>query len=170
MGDATEQVRVLLGRTKLRDIGYFQMVAFRGRLGEDGGRPVIGPGPVPGAEEEATVEHEVTVLQAPGGARLLIRLTTAVLSPAGEVRVGAQAEYEFDGSAEELQDPDVEHEFVNKVAVMAIAPYIRSAVSDLSTRVLGRTITLKVLRLGELTFGRTTDGGRGSPELDGESV
>jgi hypothetical protein len=84
----------------------------------------------------------------------------------GLVRVGYQAEYD----AGELQQADVEaavmSDFLNKVTVMTLVPYLRAAVSDLSLRVFENTITQSMVRAGELEFALPDDDPGAEEESD----
>lgn len=46
-------------------------------------------------------------------------------------------------------------DFANRIAVLALVPYIRQAVADITQRVFGNAVLMPVIRQGELTFGQS---------------
>ena len=48
--------------------------------------------------------------------------------------------------------PEVPADFASRVALMAAFPYVREALSDLTTRVTGTAVVLPLLRPGQITF------------------
>ena len=151
--DPTQAARHLLDVCTLVDVGYFELLAMRGSVGEDGSRQILGPGEVTDLEL-GECGYAVDVLWNEETDRLLVRLVASVESNAGEIRVGAEPEYEFEGVTRTDMADEVEEIFVNKVAVMALVPYLRSAVSDLSSRVLGARLIMDVVRPGEIEFSK----------------
>ena len=142
------------------EIDYYELSAVRGLPGPDGSRPVIGPGRLDDGSDIDQSDNELGVFWTEDRARVLVRMQSTVRSDAGEIRVGTQAEYAV---AEEVRSatPEVEEEFVNRVAIMAIVPYTRAAVADLSSRVFGVTYTLSVIRPGDIAFAHRQGAGAG---------
>ena len=48
--------------------------------------------------------------------------------------------------------PEVSADFASKVALMAAIPFVREALSDLTTRVTGTAVLLPLIRPGQITF------------------
>ena len=151
MPEPSQAVRDFVAGVELQEIAYYELSAARGLPGPDGIRPVLGPGRLDDGSEIDESDNEVGVFWTEDRARVLVRMQSTLRSDAGEIRVGTQAEYAV---AEDVRSapPEVEEEFVNRVAIMAIVPYTRAAVADLSSRVFGVTYTLSVIRPGDIAF------------------
>lgn len=149
--DVVDAVRALLSASVLSEIGYFELLAARGHIGDDGRRGVVGPGRLEDVDV-TDAHHELGVYWSDEGDRLLVRLLADLKNAVGEVRVGVQAEWVLEEMRHDDVPTAVEQEFVNRVAIMTLVPYLRSAVSDLSGRVFGTTLTLAIVRPGEIQF------------------
>jgi hypothetical protein len=93
---------------------------------------------------------------------IAFRFVVEITNGKGHIRVGAGVIYST--KTKEGLAPVSEViglEFANRVAILALVPYLREAVANLSWRVLGHAITLPMIRPGELEF---------SPMSDGEAV
>lgn len=143
--------REMLERVNLLEVGCYELHGVRGVVGDDGRRQIIGPGPA--ADLEAQHEsHELEVFWLESGGRLLVRLSVDLGTNVGEIRVGFQAEWDVADLTRDTVPPEVEEEFVNRVAVMALIPYVRAGISDVATRVLGGNVTMGLIRPGDLEF------------------
>lgn len=151
MSEPSQAVRDFVAGLELQEIDHYLLSAVRGLPGPDGSRPVIGPGRLDDSSEIDDSDNELGVFWTDDRARVLVRMHSTLRSDAGEIRVGTQAEYAV---AEEVRGAtaEVEQEFVNRVAIMAIVPYTRAAVAELSSRVFGVTYTLRVIRPGDIAF------------------
>ena len=65
------------------------------------------------------------------------------------------ADYELATMSARGIDQKVMQAFVNGVAVMALVPYIRQSVSDVTLRVFGSALTMALVRRGEMEFDLT---------------
>ena len=59
---------------------------------------------------------------------------------------------DYAGSEEFVLAPEASADFASKVALMAAIPFVREALSDLTTRVTGMAVLLPLIRSGEITF------------------
>lgn len=86
------------------------------------------------------------------GNELGIRVSVTLDAITSKIVVDAAVNY----STAELVNMDEETflDFANQVGVMAILPYLRQAIADLSQRVLGEVILMPVIPLGGLAFSR----------------
>lgn len=154
----------LLDVVQLIGIGCFELFAARGPLqGKE--RPVVGPGAV----EDVKVineSHSLEIFWLPAGGRLLVRLTFELTTDVGDLRVGMQAEWDIGEVVRDNVAIEAEEEFINRVAVMALVPYARSSLNDLSLRTFDKGITMGLLRPGELEF---TSQRRVEAESEGEA-
>jgi len=136
---------------ELSQISCYELSAARGQLDGDGGRVVVGPGNVDDLEV-LSAENQLGVYWLATGGQFLVRLLATLGTNAGDLRVGVQGEYLAEGLTRDDVSPDVEEEYVNRVAIMTLVPYVRQAIADLSARVFGNTLTLGVIRPGEIAF------------------
>ena len=58
----------------------------------------------------------------------------------------------YEGHQEFALAPEVPADFASRVALMAAFPYVREALSDLTTRVTGTAVLLPLIRPGQITF------------------
>ena len=58
----------------------------------------------------------------------------------------------YEGHQEFALAPEVPADFASRVALMAAFPYVREALSDLTTRVTGTAVVLPLLRPGQIVF------------------
>jgi|GEM_PF-1169432 len=80
-----------------------------------------------------------------------VRLGIDVELGIGEVRVHASARFGADAYSGELALPLL-MEYANAVAVMALLPYLRHAIADLTQRVFGTPLVMPIVQHGELAF------------------
>jgi len=88
------------------------------------------------------------------GAELGVRLRVEILSSVGRVVVDAAMEY--DSESEFEVSNEIAFEYANEVAVMALLPYMREAVSNITQRVFGDALMMPVIPRGALAFKEIT--------------
>lgn len=102
--------------------------------------------PVPDDENPGKADVVIDVDTRTGendfGVRAILGLDTA----RGKLKVQAAAEYVLQSG--DVPDRDTIELFASEVSMMALFPYLREAVQDLSTKVFGDTITLPVVPRG----------------------
>lgn len=76
-----------------------------------------------------------------------VRVDLHVQTPLGDIRVVAAADYLNEGPN---PSPEVEQRFATEVGAMAVFPYLRQAVSDLSQRVFGRALLMPLIKREDL--------------------
>ena len=59
---------------------------------------------------------------------------------------------DYEGCQEFALSPEAPADFASRVALMAAFPYVREALSDLTTRVTGTAVLLPLLRPGQIVF------------------
>lgn len=84
-----------------------------------------------------------------------IRMTTTVSANVGTIEVDVAITYRTPEPVE--LDEETVLDFANNVGVMALLPFIREAVADLSTRVFGKAVLMPVMQLGSLEFRASPD-------------
>lgn len=141
-------VRDFAEKVNLSRLGCYELFAARGGLRDDGRREVVGPGQV--GDLELDPQHEVGIHWDHDGHRFLVRLKTSLVGEAGEIRAGYQAEYELDDVSHGDVSAEVVAEYVNRVALMTLAPYLRQAIADLTLRTFEVSVTMGTLRPGDL--------------------
>lgn len=73
-------------------------------------------------------------------------------TPDGRTRVVIQGRYSVDREHADAFEMPVAVEYANHVALMALLPYLRQALADLSSRVLDNQILMPIFARGELSF------------------
>lgn len=86
-----------------------------------------------------------------------VRLIVEVDSEPGTIKVHLAAEYELKQLDTEQIPEALILEFVNKVALMAMLPFVRQYIADMSQRVFIQPLTMPVYRAGDLSFGTFSD-------------
>lgn len=81
-----------------------------------------------------------------------VRIKVEVELPAGSLVVDAAAEYVVSEISAKAIDPDLLVDFVNEVSAMAMFPYLRQAVADMSQRIFWMSLLLPLLQRGQLVF------------------
>ena len=59
---------------------------------------------------------------------------------------------DYEGCQEFALSPEAPADFASRVALIAAFPYVREALSDLTTRVTGTAVVLPLLRPGQIVF------------------
>lgn len=84
-----------------------------------------------------------------------IRLLTQVTANVGKIEVDVAIAYR---TPEPVQVSEaVLLDFANEVGIMALLPFVREAVADLSVRVFGNAILMPVMQRGGIHFEPTTE-------------
>ncbi|HWV49291.1 MAG TPA: hypothetical protein VN035_07530 [Microbacterium sp.] len=125
---------------QLENVQFFNLQAT---INEDA-EPTEEPSPAVAPLYGLKLRHEGNEL----GMRVSIELDTVT----ARIVVDASINYT---TAEVIEiDEEAFLDFANNVGVMALLPYLRQAIADLSQRVLGDVILMPVIPRGELTFSR----------------
>ena len=78
------------------------------------------------------------------------RFEFRIAAPQWQAVIAVIAYYE--GCQEFVLSPEAPADFASRVALMAAFPYVREALSDLTTRVTGTAVLLPLIRPGQITF------------------
>ena len=84
------------------------------------------------------------------GKRFGTRFEFRITAPQWQAVIAVIAYYE--GCQEFALSPEAPADFASRVALMAAFPYVREALSDLTTRVTGTAVLLPLLRPGQIVF------------------
>lgn len=82
-----------------------------------------------------------------------IRVRTEIPLKRGNVVSDIAVEYELSSLLASELSEELMLEFVNRVGVMALIPYLRQSVADVTQRVFGSPLTMPMIRAGDLQFG-----------------
>ena len=104
---------------------------------------------------EADIPAENAVFHRMDGDTIEVRLVTTVVSDNARVSVDLMVQYSKLSPFEAT--PDAMTDFVQKVALMAGYPYLREAVSSLTSRLRVDTINMGILRASDVAFARLDD-------------
>ncbi|WP_458116956.1 hypothetical protein [Arthrobacter sp. D2-10] len=128
----------LLAAVTLGGIEFFEISA----------RSRAGFGESIGTDEPEPPEFDLK-LQARAGS-FQVRLRTALSVPQGDVVVDAGVMYEL---SEELKvSEEIGLDFANRVALMALLPYVREAIHTHTVKVFGEGLLMPIIRQGDLVF------------------
>ncbi|MFE4951960.1 hypothetical protein ACFQ9V_17800 [Leifsonia sp. NPDC056665] len=81
-----------------------------------------------------------------------VGLRTEILIGNGSILSNIEAEYELSTVAYSSIIEQTKIDFANEVAVMAILPYTRQAIADISARVFGAALLMPIIQRGQLVF------------------
>ena len=136
VGSAAELVNEV--GVELQGIQYFTLSAT---VDEGSGVPI-------GISDEVQPTYGLRVKVE--GRELGVRLSVNLEWPAGQIIVDAAATYMTDEDV--TVPPDTILDFANNVGIMALLPYLRQSVTDLSQKVFGESLLMPMVKRGELTF------------------
>lgn len=129
----------LVSAVELTDITCIHLVADR-RPDPDGGVAELLL-----EEEDGTVDMDVHAVH--WGQAIEIWFRAAIETSNARLAAAFAIQYERQ-NADQIPD-DVRQDFIERVAVMAVTPYIREAIQDLGTRLRVPAPLLPILRQGE---------------------
>lgn len=137
----------LLAASNLEMISFLELSAKRNN--EGAGYDSVMPD---GDEYEVKPEFTLEVGRGEENDKFRIRIRTDIDAEPGVITVDAAAEYTLDGlKLSEVTGP-LMLEFVNRVAVLALIPFLRQGVADMTLRVFGTPLTMPMYRAGDLAF------------------
>ncbi|WDF34529.1 hypothetical protein PTW37_06425 [Arthrobacter agilis] len=133
-----DSIAQLVDLVELQSVEFFELSA-RAKAGFDDSI---------GAEEDEPPQFRLN-LQAMEGL-IRVRLRADIKARLGEVAVDAAINYTVQNDFEVRRDLALD--FANRIAVMALLPYMREAIHSQTTRVFGEGLLMPVLRAGDLQF------------------
>lgn len=145
MSEPSESLKRLVASASLIDITYFELTArrsedFSSAEGEDDGAADVEPNYGLGVE---TSKDE---------SRFRLRLRVDIEGAFGTVSAEAAAEYERGDFPVEEVTQELLVEYANNVGVMALLPYLRQVIADLTQRVFESPLLMPVLQRGAVSF------------------
>lgn len=100
--------------------------------------------------DQISIEPSYNLLVRSEGDEIGVRLLTRLKLDIGTVEVDAAVNYR---AAEPVEmEETVRLDFANNVGIMALLPFVRQAVADLTQRVFGETVIMPIIQRGELAF------------------
>ena len=144
MTEHSEQLLALVRNVKLNSIEYFELTARR----------QMDLSPLEEGRVDVEPNYTLGTQVAESGERFLLRLKVEFKSEVGHFAAEAGAEYSVTSSDSIELSETLLVEFANEVGIMALLPYLRQAIADLTQRVFGLPLLMPVLQRGELTFGK----------------
>ena len=135
-------IQDLVDSVAMSDVQFYELTSTRNESGKDVDDAEIHPSFV------LQIGHPSDGI----GVRLAIEITIG----RGTIRADAGVIYHTTEKEDLISvSEEIGLEFVNRVGVLALMPYLREAIANISLRVLGTPITLPMLRAGQLTFHAT---------------
>lgn len=135
LAEPSDSLRALVAHAALFRLDVTEMTAVQS---EDDGEP-----------EEPSFDLELGPSE--DGRRFRVLLGVGLAVESGRARVRVRTEYER-GDFPGALTPDLLLEFANHVAVMTAVPHVRSALADVTLRVLGSPVLMPVFQRGDLWF------------------
>lgn len=86
-----------------------------------------------------------------------ITLQTEIEAPIGDIRCDVEAEYVLQQLVMTAVPQEVLQEFVNDVAIMAMLPFVRQGIADITLRVFESPLLMPIIQRGQITFGLPPD-------------
>lgn len=154
--EISDELNALISDVTLLDISYFEMTAARSLPSSNS---VVSDEAAPGASEadddiasEIKSSHFLSFEQKDDGTAFRVSLKTTVDSPEGTASVRCIAEYGVEKVDATGLSNELLLDFTNHMATMALVPYIRQGLSDITQRVFGSALLMPIIRRGELEF------------------
>lgn len=85
-------------------------------------------------------------------------LQTEIKAPVGDIRCDVQAEYALQELKMSAIPQAAIQDFVNQVALMAVLPFVRQGIADITLRVFEAPLLMPIIQRGEITFNLPADG------------
>lgn len=142
MPDRTEQLLALNAVVELEGIDFDELHARRIETPEPAPRDL----PI-----EVKPEYVLDIEIADDGKGFRVKLGMDIDLGIGEVRVHTAARYRTEQYEGELTLPLLT-EYANEVTIMALLPYHRHAIADLTQRIFGPPLVMPIIQRGEIAF------------------
>ena len=142
MSDLREAVRSVVDTAELEHIAHLQVSSTRIETDE------LPPAPDDAVED--VFGFALKLAQSEDFDQLIVRLKTSVESPLHETTVEIGAIYNIDPPNEIPEE--VRLEFANLVGIMALLPFARETVADVTRRTVGHAVIMPMIKAGELRF------------------
>ncbi len=144
----TRDIHTLLDDAELMGVTFSEVSARRPRGVANFNQPL---------PSEVSPTHGLTIGFREDRRAFRIGISTELEVTDGEVAIEVIAEYELEQILVDEFSDDVMLDFVNRVAVMTLAPYIREAIASVTQRVFGSALTMPVIRPGDINFGQLSN-------------
>ncbi|WP_374009891.1 hypothetical protein [Leifsonia sp. LS-T14] len=103
-------------------------------------------------DEEIEPSHVLILASKDDGKGFQVRLRTDIETREAEIVADLAVRFGLtELSAKDISE-EVMLDFVNKVALMALLPYVRQSIADLTQRVFGSPLLMPLMKRGDLTF------------------
>lgn len=140
MGEPSAELIALNGAASLQRIEFLELHARRNET-----VPAPSDEPV-----EVDPKYGLGVEQG-RGKEFRLRLRITLDATVGDIVVEAAAYYDAEAYEAEL-DQGLLLDYANQVGIMALIPYLRHAIADLTQRVFGLPLLMPIMQRGEVTF------------------
>lgn len=142
MPETTDTIAVvdIVNDVDLIGIEQIELGAARG-TGDAGGEP-----------PEAEPSYQLTVNARDDDKAFRIGLRTEIKVGTGSIVSEIEAEYGFRELTLSAVSEQTRIDFANDVAIMAILPFTRQSIADITIRVFGAPLLMPIVKRGELSF------------------
>ncbi|MEO7016210.1 MAG: hypothetical protein ABI130_11040 [Leifsonia sp.] len=142
MSEVNDAITVVdvLNDVDLIGIGQIELGATRGLGGPASEQP------------EAEPSYRLTVTGRDDDRAFRIGLRADIKVGTGSITSEIEAEYEFRELCFSAVSEQSRIDFANDVAIMAILPFTRQSIADITVRVFGAPLLMPIVKRGELSF------------------
>ncbi|HWJ84279.1 MAG TPA: hypothetical protein VNR62_02560 [Cellulomonas sp.] len=139
MPEPSDELRDLVGRVELEDLSFVELAARRADGAASG-------------SDEVTPQYTLNAEHGEDGRHFRLTLSIEIDTAVGSVKAAAAASYLVECAPDDPPSRRVVVEYANEVGVMALLPYLRHAIADLTLRVFGSALLMPVMPRGAVVF------------------
>jgi hypothetical protein len=141
MSDKSISLEQLVEEAQIDEITFFEISAIRNDTvaEEDQGADVL-------------PSYLLSTATKDDGTGFRVRIRTEIDVATGHIISDLAVSYSLHAINANEVSPAVLIDFVNGVSVMTLVPYNRQAIADISQRIFGATLTMPMIKRGELEF------------------
>lgn len=137
-----QDIKDLIDRVIMTDVQFYELTCTRSDIGNN--------------QDDSEIHPTFTLQIGHPSNGIGVRLAIEVITSDGSVRADAGVLYLTQTNEDiESVSEEIGLEFVNRVGLFVLMPYLREAIANITLRVFGKPITLPMLRAGQLTFDAT---------------
>ena len=141
MSEVPISIEQLVEDVQIAAINFYEVSAVRT---DDPGDPE--------GEADVAPSYLLDTSTSEDGAGFRVRIRTEIDVAFGHIVVDLGAIYELNSLSALDISPETLIDFVNGISIMTLVPYNRQAIADITQRVFGASLTMPMIKRGELEF------------------
>jgi hypothetical protein len=142
MPDSGISLEQLVEGAEIEEISFFEISAIRNDS----------PTEASGGDDDVFPSYQLDTGTKDDGAGFRVRIRTEIDVALGRIVTDLAVTYLTPSLDANEVGPGTLLDFVNNVSVMTLVPYNRQAIADISQRIFGATLTMPMIKRGELEF------------------